>query len=145
MQSKHPRLSISFQWSQLWWKLVKVWWKFWLWWKQWFLHFVNEATDISQALGLEAKREDGSKTMSLKNMSSFPVSNHPEISCWRQIIKLWAHCPLINYNIRISPNDRNIIFLQEKGHWHLLRYFQGTDKSAGMSYCLIFYLLGFYV
>lgn len=63
---------------------------------------MNEATDVSQALGLEAKSEEGSKTMNLENMSSGPISNHHEISCWRQIIKLWAHRPLISYNIRIS-------------------------------------------
>ena len=51
-----------------------------------------------------------------------PISNHHEFSCRRQIINLQTYCLLISYSIRISPEDKNMIFPPGKNHWHLLRF-----------------------
>lgn len=94
---------------------------------------------------LQCTESWGRKRRSIKNGEPqkhflISLSNHNKSSCWRQIIKLWTHCPLINYNSRISPNEKNVIFLQKKDCWHLLRCSQGRDKSSEMSYGWILWL-----
>lgn len=92
----------------------------WLRWKQWPFHFVAETSDLSEALSLKAG--GGAKLWVSKAFPHFPFLTI-------EIIKLWIHCPLISYTIRISQLDKNTVFHQERHHWHLLRFSKVLTKA----------------